>query len=372
LKISLGQELWEAIEKNYENESYSSAILDAMHILTETIRNKTGLEGDGSSLVGQAFGGENPKLQLNKLQTESQKNIQKGTQEIIRGLYTAIRNPRSHDKYNDTKEEADSVIYFISYILKIIDKSKVDFEESLFLKRVFEEYYVKTKEYSELLANEIPKRQRTDIAISIIIKRENGNIDNLRYFMKALFDKLDEKDIAQVFQVINEELKYTDSDKDIHTILHIIPASCWCKLDKIVKIRVENILLESVRMGKYVSLDKTCRFGHLGTWVEAEHIMNFEDVTNWTRTIIKKITDGNDEEKAYIEKHFFDKICNVNRDNIDYALKKYFINGLENNDIEVVGKLKLNIIFEENHPWWKVFEKELKNFPEIEYLELPF
>jgi len=130
--------------------------------------------------------------------------------------------------------------------------------------------------------------------------------------------------------------------------------------------------LESVRMGKYVSLDKTCRFGHLGTWVEAEHIMNFEDVTNWTRTIIKKITDGNDEEKAYIEKHFFDKICNVNRDNIDYALKKYFINGLENNDIEVVGKLKLNIIFEENHPWWKVFEKELKNFPEIEYLELPF
>ncbi|OAB44173.1 TIGR02391 family protein [Paenibacillus glacialis] len=103
LKTNIQQDLWEAIEKNYGNESYSSAILDTIHLLTETIRNKTSLEGDGSSLIGQAFGGDNPKIQLNKLQTESEKNVQKGIQDILRGLFTAIRNPRSHDSHTDTK-----------------------------------------------------------------------------------------------------------------------------------------------------------------------------------------------------------------------------------------------------------------------------
>jgi uncharacterized protein (TIGR02391 family) len=372
LKISIEQELWEAIEKNYENESYSSAILDAMHLLTATIRNKTGLEGDGSSLVGQAFGGDNPKIQLNKLQTDSEKNIQKGTQEILKGLYTAIRNPRSHDKFNDTKEESDSIIYFIGYLLKIIDKSKVNFEESTFLKRVFDSYYVKTEEYSELLVNEIPKRQRTSIAISIILQRKKGDIYNLSYFFKALLEKLEENGISQVYKVISEELKYTSNDEDIRTILRIAPAKYWGNLDKAVKIRIENLLLDNVKIGKYYNIDKKCRFGALGTWIEIEHLKNFGNIDKWTYEILKKMKNGDEEEKAYIETYFWNKICRVNRENIDFWLKDYFKDALIENDGEIVNLLKEQIIYDEDHPWWKVFEEELKNFPQIEYCELPF
>lgn len=182
LKSNIQQELWEVIEKNYENESYSSAILDTIHLLTETIRNKTGLEGDGSSLIGQAFGGDNPKIQLNKLQTESEKNVQKGIQDILRGIFTAIRNPRSHDKHTDSKAEADAIIHFIDYLLRMIDNSKLSFEVSNFLQRVFEKHYVRSEEYSDLLMSEIPKRQRASIAISIILQRKNGNISNLAHF----------------------------------------------------------------------------------------------------------------------------------------------------------------------------------------------
>ena len=98
LESNLKKELWDTIKTNYENESYSNSILDSIYLLTETIRNKTGLEGDGASLVGEAFGGNKPKIKLNKLQTESEKNIQRGMQELLRGIYTTIRNPRSHDK----------------------------------------------------------------------------------------------------------------------------------------------------------------------------------------------------------------------------------------------------------------------------------
>ncbi|MCF7622533.1 MULTISPECIES: TIGR02391 family protein [Bacillaceae] len=372
LKISIEQDLWEAIEKNYENESYSSAILDAMHLLTDTIRNKTGLEGDGSSLIGQAFGGENPKVQLNKLQTESEKNVQKGIQEILRGLYTAIRNPRSHDKSSDSKEEADSIIYFIGYLLKIIDKSKVNFEEATFLTRVFDKHYVRNEEYSVLLVNEIPKRKRANIAISVILERNKGNIYNLRYFMDALFEKFEASDIFQVYKVVSEELKYKNLDEDIHSFLHILPPKYWDRVEKVVKMRIESMLLENVKSGKYDASNNKCRFGAIGTWIETEHLMKFEDINNWTYALVNKIKGGDEEEIKYVENHFWNKICKVNNEDIDYWLYYYISEGLKNKDEKIVEKLRYEIQCEENHPWWKVFEEQLKDFPEVKYVELPF
>ena len=106
-------ELWEVIQKNYDAENYTGAILDAVFKLTDTIRNKTGLEGDGASLIGQAFGGDDPRIKLNKLQTDSEKDIQRGIQEVLRGIYTGIRNPRSHDAMIDDKVSTDAIIIFI-------------------------------------------------------------------------------------------------------------------------------------------------------------------------------------------------------------------------------------------------------------------
>lgn len=374
LKIDIGQELWNIIEKSYENESYSSAILDAMHLLTETIRNKTGLECDGANLIGKAFGGDNPMIQLNKLQTESESNIQKGIQEILRGFYTAVRNPRTHDKHNDFKEDADSIIYFINYLLNIIEKSKLSFEEPTYLKRVFDQHYVKTKEYSELLVKEIPKRQRAIIAISVILQRKNGDISSLSSFISALFNQLEDNDLFQVYKVISEELKCTSvDDEDIRTILHICPAKNWGKIDKIVKIRIENMLLENAKSGKYDLENRKCRFGSLSTWIETEHLLTFEDIQSWTFMVVRKIMEGDEEEKSYIERYFWDKICEVNRYEMNYFLKNYFETGMENHDEMIVKKLAIQIQYEENHPWWKVFEIALKDYPEIKYCdELPF
>ena len=131
-------ELWEAIQKNYDAENYTGAILDAIFKLTDTIRNKTGLEGDGASLIGQAFGGDDPRIKLNKLQTDSEKDIQKGIQDILRGIYTGIRNPRSHDSMSDDKLSTDAIIVFINYLLRLIDQSKLRFNEEDFLERIFD------------------------------------------------------------------------------------------------------------------------------------------------------------------------------------------------------------------------------------------
>src|SRR4051812_16912121 len=97
LETEIGHELWQVIRRSYESQAWSNAVLNSVHYPSDAIRSKTGLQSDGTALVGQAFGGRTPKLRLNRLQTESEKNIQAGVEQLLRGFYQAIRNPRSHE-----------------------------------------------------------------------------------------------------------------------------------------------------------------------------------------------------------------------------------------------------------------------------------
>jgi hypothetical protein len=75
------------------------------------------VDGDGASLVGQALGGDSPRLRVNKFQTETEKNEQKGLEQILRGVYQGIRNPRSHEQFEDTQASANAIILFIDYLI---------------------------------------------------------------------------------------------------------------------------------------------------------------------------------------------------------------------------------------------------------------
>ncbi|UUV16972.1 TIGR02391 family protein [Fusobacteria bacterium ZRK30] len=373
INFEISKELYSVIEKNYKNENYSGAILDAMHLLTETIRDKTGLEGDGSALIGNAFGGNNPKIQINKLQTDSEKSIQKGIQEIMRGFYSAIRNPRSHDKLKDTKKETDVIILFIDYLLETIDKSKLSFEESTFLKRIFDKHFVKSKEYSDLLVAEIPKRQRADIGITVLLDRNKGNLESLSYFIASLFDKLESNEIDRIYKVISKELMHASSFHDIQPFLYLCPGKFWNKVNKAVKIRIENILLEDLKTANYDKDNDMCEIsGSLGTWVTKEHLVNFEDPSDWTYNSVLKLQNDKFGERIYIEEYYWRNICSINYASIHWSLKLYISRGLKNKDEYIVNKLKYQIINNENHPWWEIFKEELKDFPEIKYDEDEF
>src|ERR1700759_2453879 len=109
LQTHIKNNLWLAIQSTYEAGNYSHAVNDAMHYLSNVLRERTGVDGDGAALVGQALGGDSPRLRINKLQTETEKNEQKGIKSILRGMYQAIRNPRSHEQIEDKQEVADSI-----------------------------------------------------------------------------------------------------------------------------------------------------------------------------------------------------------------------------------------------------------------------
>ena len=373
IKNEISNELWDAIKKNYEAENYTGVILDAVFTLTNTIRNKTGLEGDGASLIGQAFGGDNPRIKLNKLQTDSEKDVQRGTQDILRGIYTAIRNPRSHDASSDTKKTADSIIIFLNYLLGQIDESKLSFDSDDFLKRVFDPYYVQTEEYSNLLVEDIPKRQRANIAIKTILQRSEGDIYALGCFLSALLEKLENVDRDRVFNVISDELRTTTEEEDIRYLVHMCPGKYWTLINKSVRIRVESILYKDFSKASYDENTGQCGSqGALATWITSEHLSNFSNLASWTRSTVNMLNSGNSNLIAYVNKFFWEKICRVNKNNITWPLQLYFQNALKAGNVEIIEKLKSKILYDEDHPWWHVFEEELKQYPEIKYQELPF
>jgi uncharacterized protein (TIGR02391 family) len=95
LETTIQPRLWDVIRASIESRNFSAAVLDAIHFLSDVIRERSGLEGDGVALIGAAFGGNSPKLKVNRLQTESEQNVQRGVESLLRGVFQAIRNPRS-------------------------------------------------------------------------------------------------------------------------------------------------------------------------------------------------------------------------------------------------------------------------------------
>lgn len=303
LQTLIKPQLWLAISNTYEAANYSHAILDAMHYLSEVLREKSGLDGDGHALVGAALGGQSPILRVNKLQTETERNIQKGLGQILRGMYQGVRNPRSHEQIEDTKDTADAIIHFINYLLCILDESQEPFTIPGFLNRVFDKHFVQSARYAELLVSDIPTGKRLDILIEIYRRKREGNGSTLEYVSKELLRQLSEDQTAHFLSIVSEELKITQDDTDIRLTLRILPPDLWPDLDEAARLRAENVLIKSIKEGQSTSDGKIIRgSGNLGAWAR-DFLKHFTLKAQAGQVILKKI--GQDEPSQQYIFHFF-------------------------------------------------------------------
>jgi uncharacterized protein (TIGR02391 family) len=175
LETRLESHLWESIRTSYEVRNYTAAILDASHFLSDLIRECAGLEGDGVALVGEAFGGKTPRLKVNRLQTESEQNVQKGIEALLRGIYQAIRNPRSHGRHVDEEKDAVAIILFIDYLVRIVGQSQAPFSLPVFVGRVLDQDFVPKKRYAELLVSRIPENKRLATCLEVFSRRSEAD-----------------------------------------------------------------------------------------------------------------------------------------------------------------------------------------------------
>lgn len=331
LETNVPEDLWEAVRANYERGNFTGSILDAFYFLSELLRQKSGAEGDGASLVGQALGGAAPKIKLNRLQSESEWNVQKGVEQLLRGFYQAFRNPRSHEKISDTENDARILILFTGYLVRQIDKAKSQFSRHDFIRRVLDPDFVPNSRYAELLVEDVPVGQRLEVFLDAYREKETVKGDHLRHFFNALLPTLTVDERIQVDQIISDELKTTDDDATVRAVIGSLGGDIWPRLAEVSRLRIEHKLVRSVREGRFDSKQKVCRSGGLGTWAR-NLFPHFTLKREMLGAITDKLRSGNRAEEDYVFQYLFPAIGDLHSSipaTLDIVFKTRIRNGSE-------------------------------------------
>lgn len=93
-------------------DNYFHAVFEATKGLAQRIREMSGIEADGATLVDRVFSIERPLLAINTLQTETERSEHKGFAALLKGCFAAIRNPLAHEPKILWQGEDDAADYF--------------------------------------------------------------------------------------------------------------------------------------------------------------------------------------------------------------------------------------------------------------------
>jgi uncharacterized protein (TIGR02391 family) len=375
LETKLEPKLWEAVRASLEARKFTGAILDGMHLLSDVIRERSGLEGDGVSLIGAAFGGSTPKLKVNRMQTESEQNEQRGVEALLRGLYQAIRNPRSHGAHRDDERDADAILLFVNYLLRIVDQSRSPYSLPVFVARVFDPDFVPSERYAKLLVNEIPANRRLTTCLEIFSKRSEADREKVKYFFAEIISIMSTEEVGELCDIMSDELRQTDDEDTIRFVLRAFPEDLWPRFNEIARLRVVNKLIRSVVDGKWVAKQNRCSGGALGTWA-TDIICQFTLKDDLWRALTDKLRSSDSEQQDYVFQYFVH-----HAEECFDVPPKYLVwtvnHGLKAGDPrfkKAADSWSLLGTFGENpeHPWCKPFAEALASFaPASETIEPP-
>lgn len=85
------------------------------------VKIATGEELDGDSLINRAFKESDPIIKLNDLNTQSEKDFQKGYFFLFKGAVFAIRNPLSHDSSKISNLEGFHKLIMINDLMTVLE-----------------------------------------------------------------------------------------------------------------------------------------------------------------------------------------------------------------------------------------------------------
>lgn len=105
-------------------ENYFHAVFEAAKGLAQRIRDLSSVQLDGAALVDQVFSVERPVLAFNTLQTETERSEHKGFAALLKGCFSAVRNPLAHQPKLLWQGEDDAADYLslISLLHRKLDE----------------------------------------------------------------------------------------------------------------------------------------------------------------------------------------------------------------------------------------------------------
>jgi uncharacterized protein (TIGR02391 family) len=257
--------LVDAIGNRISNSEYTDSILAGTKYLTQVLRNKGACEGDGSQLVGQVLGGGAPKFPINSLQTVSEKDEQKGLEQLLRGYYVGIRNPRTHEATEDTEEFCIRIMVLIDTFLCYLNREVEDFDIDAIVDRIYDPHFVASEEYAETLIAQVPENRIIDVFFSAFDRRDEGRIKDIKLAFNSMYQLMPPQDVDAAIQTVGGALRGETDTGKIAGLFRLLKPIAWQSLQPDVKLRIENMIIESCSEGHYDLYSGIDR-GSLGTW----------------------------------------------------------------------------------------------------------
>lgn len=312
METVIERRLWNTISSSYRAGHYTHAIRDAMSLLTQVIRDKSGLDGDGHDLVGGAFGysqkkGTPPRIAITKLQTQTERDMQQGMRSLLDGMYKFIRNPRSHEMMEDSKESADAIIIFIGYLLAIIDASQASYSVQDFIAMVEDAHFVNDPNYIKGLVDRVPKRKLSDTLLELYRSKEWKSRYHLkqRAVIGEIVDRLGEAGLKDLLSSVSEELLHAADASAVTLTISVLEdvgraaktgPNWWARLDLVPRVRAEHILMKELAEATY---DAVCdrETNPAASWVD-NVVPDFQCRDDLVEIVIDKLRNHKDFRHA--------------------------------------------------------------------------
>ncbi len=334
-----------------------------MSFLTDVLRDKSGLDGDGKELVGAALGfgkGKSPRIQVNKLQTDTEKNIQIGLQELLKGMYSFVRNPRSHERVEDTKKTADTIILFLNHLLDFLGESQQSFTIEGFISLVTDRYFVRDQDYVEELVQKIPVRKRSDTIIELYRQKTWLQSDNFQPVIEILLKRLSENEVDEFLLVVSDELQQVQEEYEISLAVKVLPAYLWPRIQKMPRLRAENALIEAVEGATYEPESKYTSNTD-ATWISniAEYLSP-QSKSKLEQIVWKKLQSDDMEHQSFVAQYMLSTLLHLFRQPfLINRCANYLCECVENGNKFMEARLPAFVTFEAPKEWEKEFEKRL-------------
>jgi len=112
----------------YRDSHYKQAALEAYIRVIEEVKRRSGIADDGDSLMNRAFvcDKQPPVIQFNTLQTEAERDEQKGLMFLFKGI-VGLRNSKAHSNtLFDDPHRAHEYLALASLLLRLLEIAKVN------------------------------------------------------------------------------------------------------------------------------------------------------------------------------------------------------------------------------------------------------
>ncbi|MFI8290172.1 TIGR02391 family protein [Streptomyces sp. NPDC085614] len=122
VECALHDTIVEAVADRYATGHFADAVQKAFQAVEYRVQNLIDSPEVGAKLMGNAFGGVNPRLMVARAEGASQTSEQDGFRDLFRGAMAGLRNPRAHGPhYAEEEAEVLEMLAFASLLMRRLD-----------------------------------------------------------------------------------------------------------------------------------------------------------------------------------------------------------------------------------------------------------